>query len=261
MLHEADSYAEAWKKYDEYDTRLIEVGLAELLLKAGIRIRKSDFEVPLTSRAEVEKVREATEIRQGRLEPRLLPFEEAVADRLYAALQLARTPRVVSDLRERGVMNGEIDQLLGIFSHVNERLGQLLVIRDAQIGMGKLLSVLSENSESEKLYTQIQQRMAELNDHIVHLRQSLESTPYPFDHARADISVADYLLKELPDPEDPIALYEAADAIGHGLPPMQARVTGRLCQIAEMVETHFGLVPLEDPPEQEEDLDLGEDDE
>jgi hypothetical protein len=40
---------------------------------------------------------------------------------------------------------------------------------------------------------------------------------------------------------------------------MQARVTGRLCQIAEMVETHFGLPLLEDP-EDDEEVDLGDDD-
>jgi hypothetical protein len=143
---------------------------------------------------------------------------------------------------------------------VNERLGQLLVIRDAQIAMGKLLSLLSESNDNPQLITQITDRMAEMKDHILHLRESFEGILYPFDHARADISVADYLLKAIPDGENPFELYEAADTIGNALPPMQARVTGRLCQIAEMVETHFGLVLLEDP-EDDEEVDLGDDDE
>jgi hypothetical protein len=199
------------------------------------------------------------EVRQGQLEPKLLPFEDAAADRLYTSLQLARTPEVMSALAEFGVSKTELDQLLKIFSHVNERLGQLLVIRDSQIALGKLLSVLSDNNENPQLITQIKNHMSELSEQITHLRESFEATPYPFDHARADITVADYLLKELPDPENPVALYEAADSIGNALPPMQARVTGRLCQIAEMVETHFGLPLLEDPPDKEE-VDLGDDD-
>ena len=72
--------------------------------------------------------------------------------------------------------------------------------------------------------------------------------------------MADYLLKKIPDGENPVELYEAADSIGNALPPMQARVTGRLCQIAEIVETHFGLMLLEDP-EDDEEVDLGDDDE
>ena len=55
-------------------------------------------------------------------------------------------------------------------------------------------------------------------------------------------------------------LYEAADSIANAFHPMQARVTGRLCQIAEMVENHFGLMLLEDP-EDDEEVDLGDDDE
>ncbi len=260
MLNQAERYEAARKKFDEADTRLIEIGLADILLQAGIKVRKGDFQIPLTSRSEVNDARESTEVQQGRLEPRLVPFEDAAADRLYSALQLARTSDVAAYLHECSVINGELDQLLKLFRDINELLGQLLTIRDAQIAMGKLLSVMEANSDNQRLFEQIHMRMQEMNEHIVNLRQSFEATPYPFDHARADITVADYLLKELPDPENPISLYEAADSIGHALPEMQARVTGRLCQIAEMVETRFGLPQLEDPPEPEEEINLTDDD-
>ena len=224
------------------------------VMRAGIRVRTKDFTVALTTRSEVSDEKQAAEIRQGRVEAKLVPFEEAVADRLYAALQLARTTQLAPALAKDGFSTAEIDQLLGMFEHVNERLGQLLQIRDAQITMGKLLSMLSDHNDNAQLISHIKQSMQELYEHVVHLRGTFENLPYPFDHARADISVADYLLKEIPDREDPVALYEAADAIGNALPPLQARVTGRLCQIAECVETYFGLPLLEDPPEAEVDL-------
>lgn len=259
MLAAADEYGGVWKKYDAVDTELIEIGLADILLKAGLHVRRKDFSIPLTNRDEIQIARDAAERRIGKLEPKLVPFEDAAADRLYAALQLARTPQVRDVLEGQGVTVAELDQLLALFNHVNERLGQLLVIRDSQIAMGKLLSLLSENNDNPQLISQITDRMAEMKDHILHLRESFEGIQYPFDHARADISVADYLLKSIPDGENPFELYEAADSIGNALPPMQARVTGRLCQIAEIVETHFGLPLLEDP-EDDEDVDLGEED-
>ncbi len=260
MLAAADEYGEVWEKYDAVDTELIEIGLADILLKSGLRVRRKDFSIPLTSRDEVQIARDTAERRIGKLEPKLVPFEDAAADRLYAALQLARTPQVRDVLEGQGATVAELDQLLALFNHVNERLGQLLVIRDAQIAMGKLLSLLSESNDNPQLISQITDRMAEMKDHILHLRESFEGILYPFDHARAEISVADYLLKEIPDGENPFELYEAADSIGNALPPMQARVTGRLCQIAEMVETHCGLPLLEDP-EDDEEVDLGDDDE
>ena len=260
MLNLADGYGKAWEIYDDADTRLIEIGLAEALMQAGIRVRPKDFTVSLTSRSEASAEQEAAEIRQGTVEAKLVAFEAAVAERLYAGLKLARTKELAPALAKDGFLVAEIDQLLHMFQHVNERLGQLLTIRDAQITMGKLLSILSDHNDNVQLINHIQQSMQELCDHIVHLRASFENLPYPFDHAQTDISVADYLLKELPDRENPVALYEAADAIGRALPPLQARVMGRLCQIAECVETHFDLPMLEDPPEPEVNLNESEDD-
>ncbi len=257
MLKLADSYGKAWEIYDAADTRLIEIGLADALIKASVKVRRKDFSMSLTSRSEVHDAKEAAEIEQGRVESKLVPFEEATADRLYAALQLARTTDLESALAKDGFSVAEMDQLLEMFEHVNERLGQLLMIRDCQITMGKLLSILSDNNENMQLINHIKASMKELFDHVVHLRRSFESLPYPFDHANADISVGDYLLKQIPSQDDPVALYEAADSIGRSLPPLQARVIGRLCQIAECVETHFGLPMLEDPPEPE--IDLNED--
>ena len=260
MLNLEEGYGKAWKIYDESDTRLIEISLAEALLLAGVRVRSKDFSMSLTTRSEVHDAKEDQEIKQGRVEAKLAPFEQAAADRLYAGLSLARTKSLAAPLAKDGFSVAEIDQLLEMFQHVNERLGQLLMIRDSQITMGKLLSILSDNNDNEKLIAHIRQSMQTLFEHITDLRSSFDDLPYPFDHARADISVADYLLKEIPDRENPVALYGAANAIGNALPPLQARVLGRLCQIAECVETHFGLPLLEDPPEPEIDLN-DEDDE
>ena len=260
MLNEVDAYADAWKEYDECDTRLIEAGLADVLLNAGVKVRKADFSIPLTTKDEVQQAREAAEIRQGRLEPKLGPFEDAATDRLYSALQLTRTKELASVLSRSSVTVAEIDQLLGIFSHMNERLGQLLAIRDSHIAMARLLALFAENTQNMPVFTAMQKWMGDLNEHLVHLRQSFESLPYPFDHAQADISMADYLLKELPETDNPVDVCEAADAIGNALPPLQARVLGRLCQIAEVVESHFSLPPLSDPPDDEEEIVTGSDD-
>ena len=125
-------------------------GTDDVLLNAGVKVRKADFKILLSTKDEVKQAREAAEVRQGRLEQKLAPF--------------------------------------------------------------------------------------------------------------TDISMADYLLKELPEKDNPVDVYQAADAIGNALPPLQARVPGRLCQIAEAVESHFGLPVLNDPPDDEVEIDLISDD-
>ena len=44
MLNLADGYGKAWEIYDDADTRLIEIGLAEALMQAGIRVRPKDLD-------------------------------------------------------------------------------------------------------------------------------------------------------------------------------------------------------------------------
>ena len=253
MLIAVPGYAKAWKRFDKADTQLIEIKLARALIAAGVNVKAGDFSMPLTTRGQASQAEEKASIRQGRAEPRLRAFEEAASDRLYAALQLARVPKIAVKLKAQEFYEYELDQLLQMFIHINERIGQLLEIRDAQIVLGKLLSILSDGNDNPTILENIHSQMVELSDLIVDMHASFQQTRYPFDHAKADISMAEYMLKTLPDPENPIELYEAADTIGHSLPPLQARVLGRLCQFAEQVESILGQPLLTDPPEDDDD--------
>ncbi len=255
MLKKIVAWQVAFKKFDDADTRLIETTLASKLTKAGVRVRASDFSISLTSRNEIVTAETSARNLQDEAEGRMVPFEQAASARLYAGLQLARTPSMKARLGELGILLSEIDQLLTMFAHVNERLGQLLDIRDGQITLQRLLVLLSENSGKEPLVNEVKAQMADLYGHISDLRESVESLKYPFDHARSDITLAEYLLKELPDEEEPIQILEAADAIGGALTQLQIRVLGRLCQIAEHVEDIIGFSRLDDPPEPEDDDD------
>ena len=51
MLNEAEGYADACRQYDECDTQRIEAELADILLKAGVKVREADFQQVLTTRA------------------------------------------------------------------------------------------------------------------------------------------------------------------------------------------------------------------
>lgn len=59
--------------------------------------------------------------------------------------------------------------------------------------------------------------------------------------------------KRLPTFSDPVELYNAAENVGSALPMIQTRVLGRLCKFSEAVETIFGLTPLDDFPEDDDD--------
>ena len=259
MIKIAPRYQVAWKKYDKADTRQLECELAESLLKARLRVPKNLFKVPLFTYDDIERRLDAADYIQSKQEPYLAPFEDLAAERLYSALRLLRDPTLQRRIEHHEALTREVDELVDLFGHVNARLGQLLQIRNDQIVLGLLISMLEGNDGNRQLLARIFDTMSSLYDLIHDLSDVLESVPYPFDHSNEYMTVAHYMLPDLPEEENPIELYEAAGSIGESLPAIQTRVLGRMCQIAEIVETALGLEKLPQP-DLDDDEDEDEDD-
>ncbi len=257
MIDLADGYADAWKKYDRADTRLIECELAASLLRARLRVPADLSTVPLQTHDDIEKRSDAAHYIQGKQEPLLAPFETAAAERLYSALRLLLAPEMHARLPHHEALAREVRELVDVFAPINSRLTQLLGIRNDQIVLGLLMSMLQNNENNRRLISHIFETMSDLYDQVLDLHEVLSGVPYPFDHADREMTVGRFMLPELPEDENPAQLYEAASAIGNSLPAIQTRVLGRMCQIAELVEDALGLQRLPQPEldEDEEDED------
>lgn len=256
LIKLAPGYGTAWKKYDRADSRLIECELAESLLKSRLRVPKDLFKVPLYNYDDIEKRQDAAEYIQGKQEPYLAPFEDAAAERLYAALRLLLDPTMQKRIERHEALAAEVEELVELFGHVNARLGQLLAIRNDQIALGLLMSMLDGNEGNRQLLAHIFDIMHSLHDLTHDLYDVLDGVPYPFDHADRNMTIGRFMLPELPEAENPVEIYSAAEAIGDSLPAVQTRVLGRMCQIAEIVESALGLESLPQPEiEDDEDED------
>lgn len=249
----APNYGKAWKKYDRADTRLIECELAENLLKSRLRVPRDLFKVPLFNYDDIERRQDAAEYIQTKQEPYLAPFEDAAAERLYSALRLLRDPVMQRRIEDHESLSTEIDELAELFGHINARLGQLLAIRNDQVSLGLLLSMLEGNEGNRRLLAHIFDIMHTMHDLIHDLHDGLDDVPYPFDHADKSMTVGQFMLPEPPEEENPVEIYGAAGAIGDSLPAIQTRVLGRMCQIAEIVETALGLPQLPQPDIEDDD--------
>ncbi|MEO2019486.1 MAG: hypothetical protein ABGZ53_34555 [Fuerstiella sp.] len=132
---------------------------------------------------------------------------------------------------------------------------QLIEIHDQQMILGKLMQLQADGYRHDAIINGIGAQMEFLENMISSLHKSFLQTDYPFDHARAGISLAEFMLKsrKLPSFSNPVDVYNAAENIASSLPTIQARVLGRLCEFAKAVETVFGLTPLDDPPEDDDE--------
>jgi hypothetical protein len=62
-----------------------------------------------------------------------------------------------------------------------------------------------------------------------------------------------YVVPDMPAEEDLGGLLQTAEGLVELVPQLRARILGRLCQIAEEVESVLGLELLPEPPKEEAD--------
>src|SRR5262249_2441975 len=79
------------------------------------------------------------------------------------------------------------------------------------------------------------------------LYKALSSEAYPLDHKETSLTVARYLLKELPPDDDLGALLDAVSSFVENYALLNIRLTGRLTTAAERVEAVLKLPPLNGP--------------
>ena len=79
------------------------------------------------------------------------------------------------------------------------------------------------------------------------LQPSLAEAPYPFEHAEGQVSLAHYLLPEIPSADNPGAVHAVLSHVMMEGLRLTTRTVSRLCVIVEQVETALGL-PLGEKP-------------
>lgn len=181
------------------------------------------------------------------MDPRVEPFEYSSAKRLYAALQLLFVPDVNQKIEHVQHWQHEAQFLLDVLSVINRQLDAMISMAVQQGKLGELLTDLEGNENDQDLIHDILKQMEKVETTLCAIRDRLVQIDYPFDHAAGAISVGKVIVPELPDPENPFEVYQAADAVIDTLPKLFARLVGRLCIFAEKSESAIGLHPLQAP--------------
>ena len=214
----------------------------------------------MTTEEEVAVLKTAAEDQQSKVLPKVLSFEQAAAARLYSALRLAQSPELTGVLQEARFSGDEIGKLLNVFRLINDWIEPLLILRDTKLALGRLIHQLESSENNEKLVQQIKRFIGSMFRQLQGIQKAFADIPYPFDHARKQISVADFLVESQPDEDDPGAMYEASDKLADRFMQLHTLVFGRLCQAAEAVEGFFGMPLLPEPPASEDDDEDDEED-
>jgi Zn-dependent protease with chaperone function len=252
----AAAHRDVLKRFDKNDTLVVESTQARELLRAGFRVRKSQFSVPMGTIDQANDVRRQAVMRMNGVCRELVQYEEAHSIRLWSALELMHVDKVANRLGNPEKLQAECRKLVNALALINGKSEDLLQMRNTHAGLQALFTKLHGNLR-EDLVNELVREIKDVYQRLSRLRESLARVEYPFDHAEGGTTMADYALAAMPEREDIIQIYNAAEQFGLSMTSFYPRLAGRLAVMAEQVETLLGMEPLPEPPEEEEEGDEG----
>jgi Zn-dependent protease with chaperone function len=253
MVKLAPGHVETIKQYEQADSASVEAEQAGSLLRAGLGVKKTAFSVPLTNIDAVTEVRREAKTKQNGAGLELEDFDQAVTDRLWAALKLLHHPKMAARLEHAGKWQEESTRLVPAMSALSRKFGTLMELRTANASLAVLAGNLKGHEDDENLIGELRDHMSQITRQFVDLRRTLMGVDYPLDHAKQGMSIGEYALSVEPDPDDLGDVYGAGESVLSGLFPLYGRILARLVLLAERVETALGLPTLPEPPELKQD--------
>lgn len=245
--------AERFEIAEKAQSQLTDANRARPLLKAGLTISKDALDIDLSSLKRVDSVRKEAREALEQTDAALTKFESIAAARLETALSLLRCPETASRIPDADQLEKRSRKLLATADALSSQVDAAIRCLDHHAVMACCGHVLSADSDNVKAGNLLNRQAQELTLAIRGIHRTLLNEAYPFDHAKGSITVAEYILEDLPQDGDVGGYYAASDELTGMLLPLYSRTLGNLCGIAEKVEEAIGLPALPDPDDKQAD--------
>lgn len=182
------------------------------------------------------------------LHSQLQRFRVTIGERLMDALEYMRSEEVAVGAGESPQVADEINQILQIWGTIYSLRPQLeqyyLDFKSTEF----LIKVSGDRIDSQTLRV-LQATLGRVNDTLVQLQQATLNMTYPFEHGLGKVSVAHFLLPQLPVAQDLGETISVAANLAENLDYLLRRCLSRLCSLSEKVERLFDFEPMEVPAE------------
>jgi hypothetical protein len=174
-------------------------------------------------------------------------FEDSAGQRLFAALTLLHNHYVAGQIENAQELQREAQSHMAVVAMLATNSDTMLALRNMNASLGLLLENIDGNEKNQTLIGEILDLMKNIHPQLMAVRSQCDRLIYPFDHADGQITVSKYVLPHPPDSEDLGGIYKGAGHLLSSLANLYLRSVGRLCEIAELIETERGFEPLEAP--------------
>jgi len=237
MTPARDEYAAHCKQLDELETEWIKCGNLSFLLDLDIKLKQKDFDVPVGSAAQTrnkqEEIRQELQTKSSQMQP----YEALLAQRFSAAL--TRLPKLANaGVPEARAAYLSAKRLSAGYPEILKVLADATRLRNDFAQLAFFFAAVDTSSLNDKQITGIREKGASVYNAAKKIRNHFLSTPYPLEHAEADITIARYLIEVLPEDEDDLAeICQAANAITEGYMRLYFSALAETCRIIQYSES------------------------
>lgn len=240
------TYADYRRQEDELWNEIASVTCTIRMMEAGFSLERSREAIPVrTEPAARHKLRQL-QAREEDLKARLTLYRQYLGTRLIEALEFMRSEKVAEACGEPANVRQEIEKVLKIWETIIQ-LRQTLEAFFFEARVNTLLLEAVSIHIDERVHRSLMAALSRLTNTMIQINQATASLAYPFKHGSGEISVAEFLVPELPQTPDIGATLNAAMDLDSNLEHLLKRCIARLGALAEKVENYFGFAPLEVP--------------
>ena len=232
--------------------QLVRTELAIVLLKVGVKIKASDFDLKAATESAAETARDQAEAELRRVveSESSDPFATAAVARLAGALGLLEDDRVAGRVPDGRARRDEARALYRCTAHlaanITPQLARLSQARSVLIGTLQAYEANNDPKNQPRINAVLRAASA-LHDRLEETRWKVgDAIDYPFEHAQEDVTLGKFAFPPLIPAKDDIGgLLDAALEAINRLAGLHRRALGRLALAAEEVERALGLPPIE----------------
>jgi len=175
-----------------------------------------------------------------KLIPTLQTFETNARTRLSGLLQLLSEPSVNERIENAAELRDEATRLRIVFARLAQVFAPLHEMRRKFMAFNAAFEAGTKeerrNMRVELAEARVNSLLPQLQKLVEDIREPLRDIPYPFHHARADITIEEFARNDIPASNKVQALCNDCHCNIDRLIPLYFRVLGRLCFIALEVE-------------------------
>ncbi len=251
MLAKLAKYETLRERIDKSYSVMLDTTAALSVLRTGFRINPSKFNLKSVQRDDINDRNHSARRALENISAQMLPFESAAGERLSLAMQLLRAPKIVSMIEGGEDLQTEMEDLLPKAQFLNGLMDELPTFRILYAGLAPLCEHIEGNEDNQRLIEAILDRTEKMYNRLKLVYKALGKQRYPFDHAKEDMTLRDYVFSIIPEPDDLHGIVGVAGEMIERMAMLQVRLFARLAFIAEKVESAVGLSELPDPDQKE----------